>query len=51
MTYKVTFRKRFAPEGEPSDDPESLVMPEDGVIQDQEFVEILQPAGLWVAEI
>jgi hypothetical protein len=50
MRYKVTFRKRFTPEGEPFDDPKSLVMPEDGVIQDQESVEILEPAGLGVAE-
>jgi hypothetical protein len=46
----VTFRKRFAPDGEPMDNPRSLVSPEDGVIQDEEFVEIIEPAGLGVAE-
>ena len=50
MRYRVTFRKRFTPEGEPSDDPHSLVSPPDGVIEDEEFVEILEPAGLGVAE-
>ena len=50
MRYKVTFRKRFSPEGEPADDPKSLVSPEDGVIEDAELVEILEPAGLGVAE-
>ncbi len=50
MKYKVTFRKRFTPEGQPADDPKSLVAPEDGVIQDEEFVEIIEPAGLGVAE-
>lgn len=50
MKYKVTLRKRFTPEGEPADDPKSLVSPADGVIQDAELVEILEPAGLGVAE-
>ncbi len=50
MKYKVTFRKRFTPEGEPADDPKSLVSPEDGVVEDAEFIEILEPAGLGVAE-
>ena len=50
MRYKVTFRKRFGPGGEPADDPRSLVSPEDGVIQDEEMVEIIEPAGLGVAE-
>ena len=50
MKYKVTFRKRFSPEGQPADDPKSLVSPEDGVIQDEELVEIIEPAGLGVAE-
>ena len=46
----MTFRKRFNPEGEPADDPKSLVDPGDGVIDDATFVEILEPAGLGVAE-
>jgi len=50
MKYKVTFRKRFTPEGEPADDPVSLVSPADGVVEDAEFIEILEPAGLGVAE-
>ena len=50
MRYKVTFRKRFSPEGEPADDPKSLVSVEDGVVEDAEMVEIVEPAGLGVAE-
>ena len=50
MKYKVTYRKRFSAEGEPADDPKSLVDPGDGVIEDQEFVEMVEPAGLGVAE-
>jgi hypothetical protein len=50
MRYRVTYRKRFSPEGEPSDDPKSLVDPGDGVVEDEEFVEIIEPAGLGVAE-
>ncbi len=50
MKYKVTFRKRFTPEGEPADDPRSLVETVDGVVQDAEFIEIIEPAGLGVAE-
>jgi hypothetical protein len=49
MRYRVTFRKRFTPEGEPADDPKSLVSTEDGVVQDEEFIEIIEPAGLGVA--
>jgi len=50
MRYQVTFRKRFSPEGEPADDPKSLIDPEDGVIQDAEMIQIIEPAGLGVAE-
>ena len=50
MRYRVTFRKRFSPEGEPADDPKSLVSVEDGVVQDEEFIEIIEPEGLGVAE-
>jgi hypothetical protein len=50
MKYMVTFRKRFTPEGEPADDPKALVSTEDGVVQDAEFIEIIEPAGLGVAE-
>ena len=50
MRYKVTFRKRFSPAGEPSDDPRSLVSTVDGVILDEEVVELIEPAGLGVAE-
>ena len=46
----MTFRKRFTPEGDPADDPKSLVDRGEGVIADQEFVEILEPAGLGTAE-
>lgn len=50
MRYQVTFRKRFTPEGEPADDPKSLIDTEDGVIQDSEFIQIIEPEGLGVAE-
>jgi hypothetical protein len=50
VRYKVTFRKRFTPEGEPADRPTELVSVEDGVIEDSEMVEIVEPAGLGVAE-
>jgi hypothetical protein len=50
MKYQVTFRKRFSSEGEAADDPKSLVDPEDGVIEDSEFVEMVEPGGLGVAE-
>ena len=32
------------------DDPKALVAPEDGVVQDEEFIEMIEPAGLGVAE-
>jgi hypothetical protein len=50
MKYKVTFGKRFSPEGEPADDPAALVSTAEGVVEDAEFIEILEPAGLGVAE-
>jgi hypothetical protein len=50
MRYQVTFRKRFSPAGQPADDPKSLIDTEDGVVQDAELVEILDPAGVGVAE-
>lgn len=50
MRYKVTFRKRFSADGQPADDPKSMVSTVDGVIEDEEMVEILEPAGLGVAE-
>ena len=46
MKYLVTFRKRYSAEGEPSDDPKSLIDPGDGVIEDAEFIELVPPAGL-----
>src|SRR5882757_7935513 len=50
MKYQVTFRKRFSREGEPFDDPKSLLDPEEGVIEDREFIEMVEPAGIGVAE-
>ena len=50
MRYQVTFRKRFNPDGQPADDPRSLIDTENGVIEDAEFIEIIEPAGLGVAE-
>ncbi len=50
MKYLVTFRKRFGADGEPADDPKSLIDPGDGVVEDAELVELVEPAGLGVAE-
>jgi hypothetical protein len=50
MKYKVTFRKRFTPEGAAADNPTTQISTMDGVIEDAEFIEILEPAGLGVAE-
>jgi hypothetical protein len=50
MRCQVTFRKRFSPAGQPADDPKSLIDTEEGVVQDAEMVEILDPAGVGVAE-
>ena len=50
MRFKVTYRKRFNREGEGADNPNSLVDAADGVILDSEIVEIIEPAGLGVAE-
>jgi hypothetical protein len=50
VKYQVTFRKRFTPEGEPADDPKELVSVVDGVIESAEFIEMLEPEGLGVAE-
>jgi len=50
VKYKVTFRKRFTPAGAPADRPTELVSVADGVVEDREIVEILEPAGLGVAE-
>ena len=50
MKYKVTFRKRFTPQGDPADDPQAAIDPGDGVILDREFVELVEPAALGVAE-
>lgn len=46
MKYKVTFRKRFNQEGEPSDNPAALVSAPDGVIEDATFVEALEPPSV-----
>ena len=46
MKYKVTFRKRFNEEGQPSDDPTALVDVPDGVIEDAEFIEMLEPPSV-----
>jgi hypothetical protein len=50
MRYIVTFRKRFGPGGEPADNPASLVNVADGVVQETEFVQILEPMGLHETE-
>jgi len=50
VKYKVTFRKRFDAKGQPSDEPTALVSTPDGVIEDAEFVEILEPASLHASD-
>ena len=50
MKYKVAFRKRFDRQGHPADDPVSLLDPAEGVIQDSEFIEILEPPSLHVTD-
>lgn len=46
MRYRVTFRKRFAPDGEGSDAPQSFLDLADGVVQDVIFVERFGPDSL-----
>jgi len=50
MKFKVTFRKRFDQNGQPADDPVSVLDPAEGVIEDKEFIEILDPPSLHGAE-
>jgi hypothetical protein len=50
MKFKVTFRKRFDQNGQPFDDPLSAVDPAEGVIEDKEFIEILEPPSLHVSD-
>lgn len=50
MKYKVTFRKRFNREGEPSDSPNQLVSVADGVIEGAELVERVEPPSTHVEE-
>ncbi len=52
MTYRVTFRKRFNREGQPSDDPPSFVDAQlpDGVVVDSVFSERFEPENLHVEE-
>ena len=50
MKFRVTFRKRFDQNGQPADDPVSTLDPGDGVIEDQEFIEILDPPSIHVAD-
>jgi len=50
MTYRVTFRKRFNREGEPSDNPVEFLDLPDGVVEDAEFSEMVEPGNLHVEE-
>jgi len=50
MKFRVTFRKRFDESGQPADDPISVLDAAEGVIQDKEFIEILDPPSIHVAE-
>lgn len=51
MKYKVTFRQRFDPEGQPNDEPEEVFSAPDGVVLDAEFVERIEPPSLHVEEV
>ena len=46
MTYRVTFRKRFNREGEPADNPVEFLDLPDGVVEDAEFSEMVEPDSL-----
>jgi hypothetical protein len=43
MKYLVTFGKRNSEEGGPAGEPQSTIDPGDGVIEDCEFVELVEP--------
>jgi hypothetical protein len=43
MKYLVTFGKRNSDEGGPAAEPQSTIDPGDGVIEDCEFVELVEP--------
>src|SRR5215208_2627031 len=52
MTYRVTFRKRYNSDGDPSDiDPTSFLNVEDGVILDKVLVEGLEPEAKHSKEV
>jgi hypothetical protein len=50
MRYLVTFRKRFDRTGEPNDDPHTLIDVADGVVEDCEVVETIEPYSLHASE-
>ncbi len=49
MKYLVTFRKHFAADGEADEDPKSKIDPGDGVVEEVELAETMEPAGMGVA--
>jgi hypothetical protein len=50
MRYQVTFRQRFNQEGKPSDRPQALLNLPDGVIEEGEIVEQIEPDSVHVEE-
>jgi hypothetical protein len=50
VLYRVTFRKRFRPDGEDADAPASFLDLADGVVLDSSKVETIEPDNLHVEE-
>ena len=50
MRYLVTFRKRFDRTGEPDDAPQNLIDVADGVVEDCEVVETIEPYSIHASE-
>jgi hypothetical protein len=48
--YLVTYRKRFDAEGNPAEDPSLLLGVSDGVVEDAEYVETIEPPSLHASE-
>lgn len=50
MRYLVTFRKRFDHTGEPDDAPQNLIDVADGVVENCEIVETIEPYSIHASE-
>lgn len=50
MRYQVTFKKRFNQQGDGSDSPQVLLNLPDGVVEEAEVVEQIQPDSVHVEE-